>query len=375
MLTEEHTLLRETLQQVVAREVAPRASAIDSQNAFPWEALKALKQVGLFGLLLPESDGGAGRDLLSFALGVECIAASSPSTAWIYVVHTSSTLGIASTGSDEQKNRLLPALVTGDRLATFAFTEPNAGADFAAIEARASRRDEAYVLDGSKCFISLAGEAEVYIVLARTPREEGPPGHSMFVIERATPGFSAEPCHRGMGMGGIAWGELRFDECRIPRENLLGEEGRGMRVLFGMANAYLLGGAALALGVAQGSFSETARHLSERRRKADDPPIGSLEALQFRMADMGAQVEAIRSLVYRACIDEDPRSSLPFAAKLFASETALDIARMALQLQGATGYAVESTTQRLLRDAFAIPLHFENNDFLRRFLGRTLIGI
>ncbi len=370
MLQDQHRLIVESLEEVLKREVRPIASRIDAEDSFPEDAMAALGKAGYLGTLLPEPHG-AGSDLLSYALTVERVAAVSPSLAWAVVVHVSAAMAIASAGNDEQKERLLPSLSTGERLASFAFTEANAGADFFAIECAARAAGNEYRVDGTKAFISLASRADLFVTLVAAERGGERMGPSMLVIEREASGFSTGTTLRGMGMRGIAWGELVFTGCRVPAGNLLGQEGKGTRVVFGMAGPYLLGAAALALGIASGAYESTRSHLQERMVK--DKPIGGFEALQFRMADLSAKVEAARSLVYRACLERDARSVLPFQAKLFASETALDVTRSAVQLGGATGYTEGSYIERLARDAFAVTLHFENNDFLRRFLGGMLV--
>ena len=364
-------LLIESLDGLLKREVAPVAAQIDRDNAFPEAAMAALGKAGYLSCVLPEPYG-TGGDLLSYALAVERIAAVSPSLAWAVVVHASATMAIASAGDDEQKRRFLPALATGERLASFAFTETSAGADFFAIECAARATGGGYQVRGSKAFISLASRADLFVTLTAAQRDGERVGPTMLLIERESSGFSMGSSLRGMGMRGIGWGELVFDDCHVPGANLLGQEGKGTRVVFGMAGPYLLGAAALGVGIASGAYELTRSHL--RERTVNEKPIGGFEALQFRMADLSAKVEAARALVYRACQEEDPRSLLPFQAKLFASEAALDLARAAVQLGGASGYAEGSPIERLARDAFAVTLHFENNDFLRRFLGRTLAG-
>ncbi len=372
MLEERHVLVQRAVREVVERAVRPVAARVDREDSFPREALRALGAAGYLGSLVPEPYGGGGADLLSYALTIEALAAVSPSVAWIVVVHSSATMAIAATGTEEQKRRWLPALARGERLASFAFTEANAGADFFAAECTARAAEAGYEVRGSKIFISLATEADCFLVLARTEREAKNVGLSMLVVERGTAGFAVGARLRGMGMRGIGWGEIVLEECRLAEAARLGPEGKGTRAVFGMAGAYLLGAAALALGIADGAYQGFSARL--RSRAVAGKMLGGLEALQFRMADLSARLEAARALVYRACGETDPRSVLPFQAKLFASETALDVTRAALQLGGATGFAEDADLQRLARDAFAVPLHFENNDFLRRFVGRTLLG-
>jgi alkylation response protein AidB-like acyl-CoA dehydrogenase len=370
MLQDHHRLIVEAVDDFVADQVAPLAAAIDGDDRLPRDVLSALGASGYLGGLLPEPYG-EGSDLLSFVLLVERLAAVSPSLAWAVVVHTSATMAIASSATDEQKSRLLPQLAGGERLASLAFTEADAGADFFAVECTARAVAGGYAVSGSKTFISLARDADAFVTLVRTERDGEMSGPSMLLIEREHPGFETGSSLRGMGMRGIGWGELVLDECSVPSANLLGEETKGTRVVYGMAGPYLLGAAALALGIASGAYQCALGHLRDRQVKGK--AIGDHEALQFRVAELSATVEAARSLVYRASLDDNPRSFLPFQAKLFASEAALDLVRAAVQLTGATGYVEGSLVERLARDAFAVTLHFENNDFLRGFVGRTLV--
>ena len=372
MLQEQHEVLLESLDDLVRREIQPNAAETDRQGVFPSAAMSALAKAGHLGSVLPEPYG-AGADLLSFALTVERIAAASPSVAWAVVVHVSATMGIANAGTDEQKTRLLPALAAGDQLASFAFTEAGAGADFSAVEclARISGDAQEYSVQGSKTFISLASCADVFVTLTVAERDGQPAGPTMLLIERSASGFETGSRFRGSGMRGIGWGEILFVNCPVPTRNLLGEEGKGTRIVSAMAGPYLLGAAALGVGIGAGAYEAVRAHLAERKVKG--AAIGGHEALQFRMADLSARLEAARALLYRACVEKDPRSFLPFSAKLFATETALDITRAAMQLGGATAYAEGSAIERLARDAHAVPLHFENNDFLRAFMGRMLL--
>lgn len=370
MLTEKHRLIAESVDKIVERTVQPIAFETDQSDAFPDAALKALGEAGYLGVLLPEPHG-TGGDLLAYALLVERLAAVSPSVAWAVVVHVSASAAIASTGTDEQQAKYLSALAAGERLASFAFTEANAGADFFAIDSLARTNDDGYTVNGSKAFISLAQCADVFVTLLALERDGERAGPTMFLVDRDREGFSVGGSLRGMGVRGIGWGDLVFDDYPLTGADLLGDEGKGTRVVFSMTGPYLLGAAAMGLGIAHGAYDSARRHLGERTVK--DAPIGNHQALQFRVADLSAKVEAVRALVYRACFDTEPQSLLPFQAKLFATETALDVTRAAVQLHGANGYANGSLIERLARDAYALTLHFENNDFLRSFVGRTLM--
>ncbi len=365
-----HRDVIEAMTDFVAREVKPIAAHTDQRDEFPENALRALGAAGYLASAIPEPHG-AGDGLVPFALSVERIAMVSPSLAWAMVVHVSASMAIAGAGTPEQQERWLPRLVAGEQLASFAFTETGAGADFFAIESTARATDDGYDIKGAKAFISLADQADLFVTLVSAEREGERVGPTMLAVERSAPGCATGSRLRGMGMRGIGWGELLLDGCRVPAGNRLGEEGKGTRVVFGMAGPYLLGAAALGAGIAAGAYEAARAHLRERTVKGS--PIGDHQALQFRVADLSAKVEAARALVYRACADTDPRSLLPFQAKLFATEAALDVTRSVVQLGGASNYVEGSLIERLARDAYAATLHFENNDFLRSFVGRTLV--
>jgi alkylation response protein AidB-like acyl-CoA dehydrogenase len=366
----DHQQLIAALDDFVKTKVEPVARSIDRHDEFPKSTLSALGKAGYLASVLPEPHG-AGEDLAAFALTVERVAAVSPSLAWAIVVHVSAAQAIHSSGTEELKARLLPSLASGEQLASFAFTESGAGADFFAIESVARVTEAGYELKGGKTFISLAEQADVFVTLAFAERDGEKVGPTMLLVERSTTGFATGSSLAGMGMRGVGWGELLFDGCPVPEASRLGEEGKGTRVVFGMAAPYLLGAAALGVGIAAGAYEAARSHLRDRTVKGTS--IGDHEALQFRLADLSAKVEAARALVLRACANTDPRSFLPFQAKLFATEAALDVTRAAVQLGGATNYVEGSLIERLARDAYAATLHFENNDFLRAFVGRMLV--
>lgn len=369
MLEEHHKLLASAIEELIEQEVRPLAAETDEADRLPEAALAALARAGHLGSVLPEPYG-AGADLLSYVLTVERLASASPALAWAVVVHVSAAAGIAGFAGEES-SELLRSLARGERLASFAFTEANAGADFSAIECRAEATAGGYRLTGAKAFISLARRADVFLTLVLAERDGAVAGPTMLLVDREAPGFATGSPLRGMGMRGIAWGELVFDGCAVPASDLVGEEGKGTRVVYAMARPYLLGAAALGVGIAGGTVELVRTQL--RQREVKGRPLGDHEALQHRLTDLSARVEAARALAYRSCLDDDPRSPLPFQAKLFASETALDVTRAALQLGGATAYEHGSPIERMTRDAFALTLHFENNDLLRGFLGRTLL--
>lgn len=370
MLEEHHALLASAIEELIEREVRPLAAETDEADRLPETALAALAEAGHLGSVLPEPYG-SGADILSYVLTVERLAAASPALAWAVVVHVSAAAGIAGSAGDDEHSALLRSLASGERLASFAFTEANAGADFSAIECRAQAADGGYRLTGAKTFISLARRADVFLTLVLAERDGAGAGPTMLLVDRAADGFAAGSPLQGMGMRGIGWGELVFDGCAVPAASLVGEEGKGTRVVYAMARPYLLGAAALGVGIAGGTVELVRAQLREREVKGH--PLGDHEALQHRLADLSARVEAARSLAYRSCLDDDWRSPLPFQAKLFASETALDVTRAAMQIGGATAYEHGSAIERMTRDAFALTLHFENNDLLRGFLGRTLL--
>jgi butyryl-CoA dehydrogenase len=347
---------------------------LDRKRGFPRESLRKLADVGLLGMVIPPNYGGGGADSLSCVLALEAIAGACASTALVLFAHSVASLAISSLGSDLLKNKYLPFLAKGERLAAVAHTEPHSGVSLAAIEATAKREGEDYIINGTKHFITNAGQADVYLVFVKT---DGSNELSVFVVEDGAPGMSYGRRHEMMGLRGSSEGELVFENCYVPGENLLGQEGGGLKVVGAYLNWALLGAAAISLGIAQSALDASIGYAKDR--VIAGRPIGAYQAIQSLIAEMSTSVEAGRAMLYMAALSKDralPGSlAAAFRAKLYASEMAVEVTNKALQLHGGHGYCQELPIERYYRDARGLTLHVGTSETLKEGLGKMLIGL
>lgn len=342
-------MYREFAQQ----QVKPIAAEIDKTERFPEENVAAMGEMGLLGIPFPEEYGGAGMDNLSYAQCVEELSKVCASTGVIVSAHTSlCATPIYLFGTEEQKKKYLVPLASGEKLGAFGLTEPGAGTDASGQKTTAVLDGDHYVLNGSKIFITNAGPAETYVVFAMTDKEKGNHGISAFIVEKDFEGFSIGKHEDKMGIRASSTCELVFENCKVPKENLLGEEGKGFKVAMMTLDGGRIGIAAQALGIAQGAIDETVEYVKTREQFGR--PLSKFQNTQFELASMQAMTEAARLLVYQAAAAKDahePYSHLAAMAKLVASETASDVTRRCLQLFGGYGYTKEYPMERMMRDA------------------------
>lgn len=379
-LSETQELLRKTAREIAQKELAPKAAEIDRSYLFPWESVRKLAAAGLLGMVVPSEWGGGGMDTLSFVLSVEQIAKVCASTALIMVTHTSVCKGILVAGNAAQKRRFLPALSRGERLGAFAVHEAGCGSISAAIETRAEVKDKGgdFLVNGSKIFITNAGEAEVYLVLVRTDPSKGTQGISLLIIEKGIPGFSFGKKDERMGLNGVSSRELFFQDCQVSPENLLGKEGEGSSIVGqALINFAFLGAAAISTGIAQAALEAAISHARERRIAGI--PIGAHQAIQFLIAEMSLSVAAARSLLYQAVFNIDNAASAPpidtRQAKLYASEMAIEVTHKALQVYGGHGYHKDFPLERYYRDARGLTLHYKTSELIKEDIGKMLTGV
>jgi len=350
---ETHQDLIEMYRDFALNEVKPLAAEIDATERFPEETVAKMTEMGLFGIPFPEEYGGAGVDNLSYAQCVEELSRVCATTGVIVSAHTSlCAWPIYKFGTEEQKQKFLVPLASGEKLGALGLTEPGAGTDAAMQRTTAVPDGDSYILNGTKCFITNAGPADIYFVLAMTDKEQGTRGISGFIVEKGTPGFTIGRHEEKMGIRGSATAELIFEDCRIPKENLLGEENKGFKYVMMTLDGGRIGIAAQALGIAQGAIDETIPYVTTRVQFGKR--ISQFQNTQFELAEMQTAVDAARLLVYRAaCAKDDgaPYSHLAAMAKLFASEVASDVTRRCLQLFGGYGYSREYPIERMMRDA------------------------
>jgi len=352
-LSKEHTLLLDLYREFAEKEVKPLAQEVDEEERFPKETVEKLARYGFMGIPFPKEYGGAGGDNLAYAMAVEELAKVCGTTAVIVSAHTSlCAWPIYEFGTAEQKQKYLVPLARGEKLGAFGLTEPGAGTDAAGQKTRAVLEGDHYILNGTKIFITNAGEADVYIIIAMTDPSKGSRGCTAFIVESGFEGFSVGKKEKKMGIRGSATRELIMENCVVPVENRLGKEGEGFKIAMMTLDGGRIGIAAQALGLAQGAIDETVKYVGERKQFGKR--LSQFQNTQFELADMQTKVDAARLLVYRAACEKDrkqPYSHLAAMAKLFASEVASDVTRRAVQLFGGYGYTREYPVERMMRDA------------------------
>lgn len=376
-LTEEQNLIRDMVRSFAETEVAPSADDRDESEAFDRELMFGrLAELGLTGIVFPEEYGGAGADYVSYAIAVEELSRVCASTGVTLSAHLS--LGsnpIYLFGSEEQKKKYLTPLAQGETMGAFGLTEPSAGSDAGGTKTFAVKDGDEWIINGSKIFITNAGEADTYVVFARTDKDaKKHRGISAFIVEKGTPGFSFGKKEKKMGIRSSPTLELVFENCRVPAENLLGEEGQGFKVAMKTLDGGRIGIASQALGIAQGALDATKAYVAEREQF--DKPLTAFQGVQFQLADMATQVEAARLLIYNAAnrasagLSYSQESAM---AKLFASETAMKVTTQAVQLHGGYGYTREFPVERMMRDAKITEIYEGTSEIQRVVIGSNMM--
>jgi butyryl-CoA dehydrogenase len=359
------------------KELAPQAAWVDKERSFPLDGLNKLGLAGFLGLTIPQALGGGGADNVSFVLAIEAIAKSCASTALVFLTHSLATRALAMAGNDEQKQRFLPAMISGEKLGALALTEAASGSNSLAIATKAVADGDSYIVNGTKTLITGAEQAQVYIVVLRTDEAKAPLDLSAIIIEKGTSGFSFGKKADFMGLCGASNGDLVFENCRVPKTNLLGPENGYINVSPAYASHAMLGMAAISLGIAQAAVDAATEHAKTRQNGGK--PISSYQGIQFLIAEMTTALAASRELTYSAAQQLDsqqPRSPLPlYMAKFNATEMAIDVANKALQVHGGTGYSRELPLERHYRDARGLTLHFSTSEKLKEMVGKMLLGL
>lgn len=352
-LSKTEELFLQMIREFAEKEVKPLAAEVDEEERFPLETVEKMAKTGLMGIPIPVKYGGAGGTNLMYGMAVEELSRVCGTTGVVLSAHTSlCCVPIMENGTEEQKMKYLPRLASGEWIGAFGLTEPNAGTDAAMQQTTAVLDGDQYVLNGNKIFITNAVYAHVYVIFAMTDKSLGNKGISAFIVEKGTPGFSIGKKEKKMGIRGSATTELVFEDCRIPKENLLGQQGKGFAIAMKTLDGGRVGIAAQALGIAQGAMDETIKYTKERKQFGRS--ISQFQNTQFQMADMETKVQAARLLVRSAHWKKD--NGMPYSvdaamAKLFAAETAMEVTTKAVQLHGGYGYTREYPVERMMRDA------------------------
>jgi len=399
-LTEQQTLLQQTIRDFAQAEITPGASERDEAARFPRELIPKMADLGLFGVMIPENYGGAGLDPLSFAIIIEEVARADASVALLLASHNSLCAGhILAAGNENQKRAYLPSLAGGKKLGAWALTEPGGGSDAASLKTRAVRDGNDWIITGDKLFITQGSVAGTYVIMASTAgKAQGPRsaeqgvgrsgqgvrrteddahrggGISAFIVERERPGLNIGRVENKLGVRASDTAQLRLEEIRVPKDNLLGELNRGYRDALGVLDGGRIGIGAMAVGIARAALEESLRYAKERRQFGK--AIAEFEAIQWKLADMATEIDAARLLVYRAA--ELRRNGLPFKriaaqAKLFASEVANRATNQAIQIHGGAGYIKDAPVERYFRDAKLGEIGEGTSEIQRMIIARALL--
>jgi len=379
MLTEEHQMIRDLSRTIADEVLRPVAAEYDRTGEFPWPVVEKMAEAGLFGVFIDEQYGGLGDGdrTMNMVLVTEELSKACGGISLAFAGTALGTLPIIIAGSEEQKAKYLPAIATGERLAAFALTEPQAGSDAAGIRTTAIREGDHYVVNGIKQWITNGGDAEIYTVVVMTNPDKGPRGASTLVIEKDTPGFGFGKKEDKMGIRASSTRELVFENCRVPVENLLGREGTGFITAMKTFDASRPGVGAQALGIAQGALDLAVDWAISRKQFGS--PVSSFQGLRFLLADMAMQVEAARALIYATArhIDGNPkdRSTIYSAmSKCFASDVAMRVTTDAVQVFGGSGYMRDYPIEKYMRDAKITQIYEGTNQIQREEISRILIG-
>ncbi|MFA5832990.1 MAG: acyl-CoA dehydrogenase [Bacteroidota bacterium] len=374
-LNETHKMIQETARQFAHVELAPSADERDEKELFPHEQIKKLGELGFMGMMVPEQYGGAGLDTLSYVIAIEEISKLDASCGVIMSVNNSLVCyGLTKHGTEEQKQKFLIPLATGKKLGAFALSEPEAGSDATNQHTTATRDGDHYVLNGIKNWITNGVNADYVIVIAQTDPSKGHKGISAFIVEKGMPGFSHGKKERKLGIRSSDTVSLTFENVRVPKENMIGEEGFGFKFAMMTLEGGRIGIAAQALGIAQGCLDASLNY--SKQRKAFGKPISELQTIQFKLADMATDIEAARLLTYQAAVLKE--SGQPFAkqaamAKLWTSKTAVKSALEAIQIHGGYGYVREYNVERYLRDAKITEIYEGTSEIQHIVISRTLL--
>jgi len=371
-LSEEQKLFQKSMRDFAEKEIRPLARETDAQGRFPWETIRKMAAMGMLGLPVPEEYGGAGADYLSYAIAVEEVSRACGSTGITMAAHTSlGSMPFVYFGTEEQKQKYLVPLARGEKLGAFGLTEPGAGSDAAGIQTTAVLKGDEWIINGQKTFITSGSIADVVVIAARTDPSAGSRGISNLIVEKGAPGFRAGRDEEKMGLRGSVTSQLFFEDCRVPKENILGKPGEGFKQFLTVLDGGRISIGAMALGLAQAALEGAVAYSKQRVQFGQ--PIASFQAIQWMISDMATEIEAARLLVYRAAWlkDRGVRFTREAAmAKLYASEAAERAAFKALQIHGGYGYTKDYDVERIYRDQRLCSIGEGTSEILRLVIAR-----
>lgn len=374
-LNEEQEMIRKTVRDFAEKEIAPKAGPMDEAEEYDYSLWGQMAEMGLTGIPFPEEYDGAGMDNLSYAIGVEELSRVCASSGVLISAHTSlCSWPIYNFGTEEQKQQFLAPLASGEKIGAMGLTEPAAGSDAGATKTTAVPDGEEYVLNGSKIFITNGYVADIYVIIAATDKSKKHKGLSAFIVEKGTPGFTFGKKEHKMGIRASATYELVFENCRIPKANLLGDEGMGFKVIMMTLDGGRIGIASQALGIAQGAYEEALKY--SKIREQFGKPISSNQGIQWMLADMATRIEAARLLVYQAAYLKDskqPYSKEAAMAKLYASECSMWVTTKAVQIFGGYGYTREYPVERMMRDAKITEIYEGTSEVMRIVIAANIL--
>jgi alkylation response protein AidB-like acyl-CoA dehydrogenase len=374
-LTEEQEMIQDLCRKIAVERISPVAAKYDEEQTFPWDIVHAMADADLFAIFIPEEYRGLGGGVLELCIAVEELSRACGGIALALAASALGCFPLILFGSDEQKQRYLPDLAAGKKLAAFALTEPNAGSDAAAIQTAAVKDGDYYVLSGTKQWITNAGEAEIYTVIAMTDRSKGSRGATAFLLEKGMPGLDFGKKENKLGIRASATREIILRDCRVPKENILGNEGLGFIIAMKTFDQSRPGVAAQAVGIAQGAFDAAMSYARERVQFGK--PISSFQGLQFMLADMATEIEAARALVYQTArtVDAGEKNVSKESAmcKVFASDVAMKVTINAVQVLGGYGYMKDYPVEKMMRDAKITQIYEGTNEIQRSIIATNLI--
>jgi butyryl-CoA dehydrogenase len=375
-LSQDHKVLQSSVRHFVEKEVRPLAIQTDEEHHIPDELVRKMSAMGLLGSYVPEEYGGAGMDILSYAIAVEEVSKACASSGVLISAHTSLACDpILHFGTEGQKQKFLPPLAAGEKIGCTLLTEPDAGSDVAGLTCSYQKDGDQFVITGNKIFVTNGGYRGTGILFASFDRSLKHKGISAFIVDLGSPGVSLLRNESKLGIRGSYTSVFAFNDCRVPAENLLGSEGQGFKIAMEMLNGGRIGIAAQALGIAEGAFERALAYSKERKQFGH--PISELQAIQFKLADMYTRIETSKLLVYRSAWLKD--NGKPFAAesamsKLHASETAMYVTREAVQIHGGYGYVTEYEVERMYRDAKITEIYEGTSEVQRLIISRALLS-